>query len=107
MTKDGEFTEAEQRLWDKFISKFYKLMWSFIVLAVTYVGYAIWFAASLNTRVGNLESGKSASQVYINRLSDAEVDIKGLQVEVVGMKAAVNRIDSNIQRIVDRLYDNK
>ena len=59
---------------------------------------SIWFAARVDTRLEGLEMGKTAGQTHVERIAKNEGAITALN-------NAINRIDKNVQKIADRLYE--
>ena len=84
-----------------------KMLIGFFIVAVSYLIPSIWFASELNSRVAGLETGTIRGAVYIERIAKTEGDIIGLKTDIDGVKTAIGRIDKNMQKIADKLYDNK
>ena len=82
-----------------------KLVFAVVAMAISYVVPSIWFAASLNARVGGLETGKIIGRGYIERIAKTEGDVLGLQIKMNGLESYLNRIDANVQKILDRDYE--
>ena len=84
-----------------------RLQLTYICILVGYLIPAIWFASALDTRVANLEHGKIKGAVYIERLAKTEGDVVGIKVELAGLKDTIGRIDKNVLRIADKMYEEK
>ncbi len=71
-----------------------------------YTGSAIWFASSLNSRVGGLESNKQNNIGAFERLIKLETNQDNLKETLkdalTEMRMSINKIDQNVQKLADK-----
>ena len=84
-----------------------KLVFTVVFMAIAYIVPSIWFAAVLDTRVAGLEISKKQGANYIERIAKNEGEIIGIKTDLSGVKTMINRIDKNVQKIADKLYESK
>lgn len=88
-----------------------KLPIYFIIGLIIQGGGIIWYFSQLDARVTNSEKTLDARAdrglEIITQSAQNASDISGLKVEVSGLKDAIKRIDSNVQIIADRIYNDK
>lgn len=82
-----------------------KLLVALLVMMIGYIFPAVWYASQISTRVQGLENHNVNFRQYMERLSKTEGAVSGIQIELRGLKSAIKRIDKNMQKIADNLYD--
>lgn len=88
-----------------------KIPVAILIGGLIHTGCVIWFMAKLDARMEvaekTLDSRGMKGIETLNQTAQNTSDISGLKVEVTGLKEAINRIDGNLQVIVNRIYDDK
>lgn len=78
---------------------------------ITVLCAAIAFMANLDARISStertLDTRATAGINNVTQLAQNTTDISGLKLEVSNFKEMIKQMNDNIQRIADRIYDDK